>query len=180
MELQGSCRCGAVKFSCLSQAPVPFMRCYCRQGMQGGAGQRINRTGVHICRKVSGCGGYAINIMAQADSLKVTGRENLKPYRLMLPAESGGALQPSTNTRFFCKECGCHLWAQDPSWEQWCYPFAGAIDTELPVPPRSVHMMLKDKAPWVVPQVGPQDDQFDAYPDLSIEEWHKKHKLWVE
>lgn len=103
----------------------------------------------------------------------------------MLPAESGGALQvgghapagsrplrspcpaqgqpppcpldvqPSTNTRFFCKECGCHLWAQDPSWEQWCYPFAGAIDTELPVPPRSVHMMLKDKAPWVVPQVGP-------------------------
>lgn len=37
---------------------------------------------------------------------------------------------------------------------QWVYPFAGAIDTELPAPPRSVHMMLKHKADWVEPQVG--------------------------
>lgn len=29
MELQGSCRCGAVKFSALSHTPYPFMRCYC-------------------------------------------------------------------------------------------------------------------------------------------------------
>ena len=37
---------------------------------------------------------------------------------------------------------------------QWVYPFAGAIDTQLPAPPRSVHMMLKHKADWVEPQVG--------------------------
>lgn len=48
MELQGSCRCGGVRFSCLSKTPVPYMRCYCS-----------------ICRKVSGSGGFAINIMAE-------------------------------------------------------------------------------------------------------------------
>lgn len=40
------------------------------------------------------------------------------------PAEPGSSpplsptLQPSSNSRFFCGECGTHLWAQDPSWEQ--------------------------------------------------------------
>lgn len=48
MELQGSCRCGGVKFSCLSHTPYPYMRCYCS-----------------ICRKLAGGGGFAINIMAQ-------------------------------------------------------------------------------------------------------------------
>ena len=36
---------------------------------------------------------------------------------------------------------------------QWIYLFAGAIDTELPQPTRTVHMMLKHKAAWVEPQV---------------------------
>ena len=30
---------------------------------------------------------------------------------------------------------------------------AGAIDTDLPVPPLSQHIMLGSKASWVVPQV---------------------------
>ncbi|PRW32562.1 alanine acetyltransferase [Chlorella sorokiniana] len=54
------------------------------------------------------------------------------------------------------------------------------MDTELAKPPRSVHMMLKDKAAWVELQIGPEDEQFDGYPDLGIEEWHKKHGLLVE
>lgn len=29
LKLEGSCRCGEVRFSADSQAPVPFMRCYC-------------------------------------------------------------------------------------------------------------------------------------------------------
>ena len=48
MELQGSCRCGLVKFSCDSHTPCPYMRCYCS-----------------ICRKVGGSGGFGINIMGQ-------------------------------------------------------------------------------------------------------------------
>ena len=27
---------------------------------------------------------------------------------------------------------------------------------------------------------GPKDDQFDGHPELSIEEWNKKHKLWIK
>ena len=29
MKLEGSCHCGAVRFSVESHEPVPFMRCYC-------------------------------------------------------------------------------------------------------------------------------------------------------
>jgi hypothetical protein len=39
---------------------------------------------------------------------------------------------------------------------------------------------LRDKASWVEPQIGPNDDCFDGYPELSIEDWHKKHGLWIE
>ena len=59
-------------------------------------------------------------------------------------------------------------------------PFASAIDTALPKAPSSVHLLLRDKASWVEPQIGPNDDCFDAYPELSIEDWHKKHGLWIE
>lgn len=27
-------------------------------------------------------------------------------------------LQPSTNSRFFCRDCGTYLWARDPQWDQ--------------------------------------------------------------
>jgi hypothetical protein len=54
------------------------------------------------------------------------------------------------------------------------HPFASVIDTELPKAPSSVHLLLRDKASWVEPQIGPNDDCFDGYPELSIEDWHKK------
>ena len=28
-------------------------------------------------------------------------------------------------------------------------------------------------------QIGRNDDCFDGYPELSIEDWHKKHGLWI-
>ena len=37
--------------------------------------------------------------------------------------------------------------------DQWIYPFASAIDTDLPEPPSRVHLMLGSKANWVTPQV---------------------------
>ena len=42
------------------------------------------------------------------------------------------------------------------------------------------HLLLRDKASWVEPQIGANDDCFDGYPELSIEDWHKKHGLWVK
>ena len=56
MRLEGSCHCGAVQFSMESRTPYPYMRCYCS-----------------ICRKTGGGGGYAINLMAAADTLQVKG-----------------------------------------------------------------------------------------------------------
>ena len=53
-------------------------------------------------------------------------------------------------------------------------------DTVLPKVPASVHLLLRDKASWVEPQIGANDDCFDGYPELSIEDWHKKHGLWVK
>ena len=64
MKLKGSCHCGAVKFTVDSHTPQPFMRCYCS-----------------ICRKTAGGGGYAINIMGETATLKVTGARNVGVYR---------------------------------------------------------------------------------------------------
>ena len=56
MLLEGSCHCGAVRFSLNTHTPVPYMRCYCS-----------------ICRKTAGGGGYAINLGGDAATLKVEG-----------------------------------------------------------------------------------------------------------
>jgi hypothetical protein len=172
MNLQGSCRCGAVKFSLLSHTPCPFMRCYCS-----------------ICRKVDGGGGYAINIMGMNDSLKISqGGKHIKTYAVVLPT-SGDAddkkdppkqEKRSSNVRSFCGECGTHLWAYDKSWEHWIYPFASAIDTDLPTPPHVIHMMLGSKASWVEPEVKEGDKSFEEYPEEGIEEWHKNNKCYIK
>jgi hypothetical protein len=82
--------------------------------------------------------------------------------------------------RHYCKRCGTPLWVSDEQWPELVHPFASVIDTELPKAPSSVHLLLRDKASWVEPQIGPNDDCFDGYPELSIEDWHKKHGLWIE
>ena len=53
-----------------------------------------------------------------------------------------------------------------------------ALELE-PRPPANVHLLLRDKASWVEPQIGSNDDCFDGYPELSIEDWHKKHGVWI-
>ena len=50
------------------------------------------------------------------------------------------------------------------------HPFASAVDTPLPVPPARTHLMLRYKASWVVPVIGPNDLTFDLYPEDSIEQ----------
>ncbi|MGB3390465.1 MAG: GFA family protein, partial [Pseudaminobacter sp.] len=64
MLLKGSCRCGAVRFSVESHTPVPYQLCYCS-----------------ICRKQQGGGGYAINLGADANTLRIDGEEHLGLYR---------------------------------------------------------------------------------------------------
>ncbi len=160
MKLKGSCHCQAVHFEVESHTPYPFMRCYCS-----------------ICRKTAGGGGYAINIMGQAKTLRVSGKKDVGVYRARI--EENGKKRISSGRRHFCKRCASCLWISDPSWPQWVYPFASAIDTPLPKPPERVHLMLNFAAPWCLIRRGKHDIHFPLYPDLSIAEWHRRHKLRV-
>ncbi|WP_375282479.1 GFA family protein [Marinicauda pacifica] len=161
MTLEGSCRCGAVSFSVESHTPYPYQRCYCR-----------------ICRKTAGGGGYAINIMGRADTLKVEGEDDISIYRAEIDRD--GTCEISSGRRHFCSKCASALYLTDPNWPELVHPMASAIDTDLPEPPESVHLLLKYKASWVVPQVGEGDDCFEGFPQESIEDWHKSRGLWID
>ncbi|MBK1624812.1 GFA family protein [Afifella marina] len=161
MTLKGSCRCGAVHFSVESHTPQPYQLCYCS-----------------ICRKTAGGGGYAINLGGLAATLKVDGREAIKVFRAEI--DRGGHCEVSTGERNFCRHCATALWLFDPTWPELIHPFASAIDSELPIPPERVHLMLGSKANWVVPDIGPNDQTFEGYPEESLEGWHKSRGLWVE
>lgn len=161
MTLEGSCYCQAIRFSALSHTPYPYMRCYCS-----------------FCRKTAGSGGFGVNIMAEADSLQVQGKAALSFHHGWEHHPQTDALIENENQRYFCRHCGSPLWAHDPRWPQWIYPFAGVIDTPLPKPPEIVHIMLEFAAPWVdVPQ-GQGHRHFSRYPDESILEWHRRHGLY--
>lgn len=161
LTLNGSCRCGAIGFSVDSHTPVPYQRCYCR-----------------ICRKTAGGGGYAINLGADNRTMNINGKEHLAIYRARI--DRAGACETSTGERNFCSRCASALWLFDPEWPDLVHPFASAIDTDLPEPPHRVHLMLKYKANWVMPQLGSTDQRFEEYPEQSIEQWHRATGLWVD
>ncbi|SEQ81875.1 Uncharacterized conserved protein [Faunimonas pinastri] len=160
--LKGSCRCGAVSYQLQSHSPYPYQLCYCS-----------------ICRKTAGGGGFAINIMGNAKTLDVSGREALGVYRTEIERD-GGHCETSTGERNYCTRCGSALWLYDPQWPDLIHPHASSLDTDLPTPPSRVHLMLKYKASWVEPDVGPEDQCFEEYPDQSIEDWHRTRGLWID
>jgi hypothetical protein len=164
MNIEGSCYCGRVRFRALSHTPYPYMRCYCS-----------------ICRKSGGGGGYAINIMAEADSLEFEGGEHLHYHHGRVEdSQHPAQMVASPGKRYFCKHCGSAVWVADPRWPRWVYPFASAVDTALPAPPESVHIMLDFAAPWVQVPRGETHRHFQRYPDESILAWHKRHGLYQQ
>lgn len=161
MKLEGSCHCGAVHFSVQSQTPYPYNRCYCT-----------------ICRKTSGGGGFTINIMGDAATLKVTGDTHITVYRsAQNDRDDYDADGLSRAGRHFCSKCGTALWLHGSDWPDWIYPFASAIDTPLPAAPETTHLMLAHKAEWVAVQAADHDAKFDGYPNVGIEEWHRQRGL---
>jgi hypothetical protein len=156
MKLAGSCQCGKVKFTVDSSTPYPFMYCYCS-----------------ICRKLSG-GAFGCNVMGKRATLKITGRKHLKCYHAVI-REKGKRPVRSSGERWFCGACGTHLWVADEAWPDGVWPNAGAIDTELPVPPEHVHIMTRYKPDWVaIVEKGPR---FPRYPKMSIASWHETKGL---
>jgi len=152
MKLEGSCHCGAVRFSLTSRHPYPFNVCYCS-----------------ICRKTAGGTGAAINLGGEAESLEVEGEEGISVYRAEL---ADGSESPAR--RHFCGVCGSALWLWDPRWPELIHPFASAIDTDLPSAPERTLLMLGSKAGWVEVQAGGQDKRFEQYPEESIADWHRR------
>ncbi|MET0239255.1 MAG: GFA family protein [Sphingobium sp.] len=163
MTLKGACRCGAIRFTCNSHTPVPYQLCYCS-----------------ICRKTAGGGGFAINLGGVAQSLSVEAEPgSLGIYRAEI-RDDDGSCRTSSGQRHFCTRCAAALWLYDPEWPDFVHPFASAIDSDLPVPPSKVHLMLKFKLDWVRPDVGEGDRCFDLYPEESLEDWHKRNGVWVK
>ncbi|MBP7339349.1 GFA family protein [Niveispirillum sp.] len=154
MKLNGSCHCGAVRFTVTAYAPAPYLRCYCS-----------------ICRKTAGGGGYAINLGAKADTLAVEGAENITMFHATIDGKQ------SKGERRFCRHCGSALWVYDPAWPDYVHPFASAIDSKLPTPPENVHMMLGSKANWVNIDTASGDTCHDTYPEQSLEAWHRAHGM---
>lgn len=159
-KLKGSCRCGNVRFSADSHAPFPFMRCYCS-----------------ICRKTAGGGGYATNLHADKRTLKSEGKTTV--FHAALNNEHGGC-RISAGERHFSAVCASALWMFSPDYPDLFHPFASAIDNELPNVPSRVHMILASKASWVEPEINPEDQSFDKFPDVELEGWHRAHGLWID
>ena len=147
MKLKGSCHCGRIDFTVESETPYPYRRCYCVR-----------------CRKTNGGSGYAINVMGEAKTLTINGREHLRKYRPVdEPLES-----------FFCGTCGSHLYIVLRGWPQWVYPFASAIDTSLPAPPETFHIFLEEVVSWLEVPEGNEHHHFGKNTEESIEKWHQR------
>lgn len=162
MILKGSCHCKRVTFEVASNTPYPYMRCYCS-----------------ICRKTAGGGGFAINLMGKAKSLKVKGKQHIQIYHAEITDEHGD-VETSSAQRHFCKKCASCLWLYDPTWPDLIHPFASAIDTPLPKAPEEVFIMLDFAAPWCKIPKSKKNQYFRKYPKDSIERWHKKRGLLVK
>ena len=161
MKLEGSCHCGAVHFSLISPAPVPYMLCYCS-----------------ICRKTGGGGGYAINLSGRAETMEISGRTHLKTYHALMEApRTSESPRHSPAERYFCGLCGSALWVADPRWPELVHPFASAIDTPLPAAPRLSHMMECNRPDWVAAPEREGDEHSDEYPELSLHDWHVRDGL---
>ena len=163
MKLAGSCSCGAVAFTVASHTPYPYMRCYCS-----------------ICRKTAGGGGYAINIMGTAASLRTRGKKFVSVFRARVREKNGGRGTLSPARRHFCAKCGSALWVWDPRWPEFVYPFASAIDTKLPKPAEEVEIMLDYAAPWSEIPRGQGHTHFREYPKEGIADWHERRGLTVK
>ena len=161
MHLEGSCHCGKVGFALESHAPYPYRFCYCKR-----------------CLKTHGGIGGVVSIMGETQTLKVDGEKHVVVYAAY-SNPPGPGIPPVELMLHNCIHCGAHLYIYSPSWAQWVYPAASAIDTELPEPPEFFHINLAQKPEWVPLPDGPGHVHFDAVPGESIEEWHKRHGIYL-
>lgn len=87
--------------------------------------------------------------------------------------------QRCSSERNFCSNCSTMLWLWDHHFPELIHPFASAIDSELPAPDEMVCIMAGSKPDWVRWPEG-KKSVHDSYGGDSLEDWHKKHNLFIQ
>ena len=60
------------------------------------------------------------------------------------------------------------------------HPVATALDTAFPAGPAFRNIFLRSKPPWIDAREGDAENNFQSYPDESLEAWHRRHGLYEE
>ena len=132
--LNGSCLCGAVKFT-VGQPVAELRACHC----------------VH-CQKASG-GAGSVNAVLPSSAFRIT---QGAPKRFAARADSGRTLY-----RFFCGDCGSPLYSQREGAPETVVVRAGAFDDPPPMK-IGANIWTKSKRPWAY--VDPASKQLEGQP----------------
>ncbi|KAJ1923918.1 hypothetical protein IWQ60_005555 [Tieghemiomyces parasiticus] len=183
------------------------MHCYCSicRKLQGGSGSNINIMAVaeslHIIQGEQSIKNYVALPETRGPAKldhDVDGSDDNGNDDETTKAKEGSQSQRSAKQRMvvtrkagydrkFCVTCGSYLWGFDSDYAANIYPFASAIDTDLPVPEVTYHIKLNSTTQWADPRnpVYRRTNKatqcfFDDYPDSAIVDWHKKHGHYVD
>ncbi len=116
--IRGGCYCGAVKYEIAGRLLI-FANCHCPD-----------------CRKFSGSAFSSVLAVVEKGFKVTSGEENLVPY-----ASSPG------KHRYFCKTCGCHVFARAEQRPGMVLVRAGSLDDDPGMRPQC-HIWVNAKAPW--------------------------------
>ena len=134
-SLIGSCLCGAIRYAI--SVPVTELRaCHCKS-----------------CQKISGAGG-TVNAMLPSEAFRLT-QGTLKRYTAI--ADSGRTLH-----RYFCADCGAHIYSQREQNPEFLTVRAGSFD-EPPPMNIAAHIWTKSARPWSF--IDPAAKQHPGQPD---------------
>ena len=133
--LAGGCLCGAIRYTI--HADVTELRaCHCT-----------------ACQKISGAGS-SVNALVASKDFKLE-KGTLK--RFSVTADSGRILH-----RYFCGDCGCHIYSQREVTPERVVVRAGTIDNAPPMK-LNAHIWTRSKRPWS--HIDPATSQLPGNPD---------------
>jgi len=116
--IKGSCYCGTVQYESQGRLLI-FANCHCDD-----------------CRKFSGSAFASVLAVEDRGFTIKSGENNLVPYE-----SSPG------KHRYFCKTCGCHVFARAAQRPGMVLVRAGTLDDDPRMQPQC-HVWVKAKAPW--------------------------------
>ena len=123
----GGCLCGAVRYRSDAE-PLMQVICHCE-----------------TCRKNSGSA-FSMNVAVPQDSLRI---ESGSPRRY----EDHSGASGKAFYRFFCGDCGSHVYSHGAAYGAIAFVKAGTLDDARWLAP-STHIWCAEKLPWVTSPEG--------------------------